>query len=114
MRLRTLLQLMASETGIPDYSNPKATVWRNAQGNLHRDFGPAITCLDGAQFWYRNNELHREDGPALVCSDGMQQWWVNNLRHREDGPAFVAADGSREWWVNGLFVRREEGPEKEP
>ena len=113
MRSRTLLQWMASETGIPDYSNPKATVWRNAQGQLHRDFGPAITYADGSQFWYRNDHLHRLDGPAIT-SFGTRQWLINDKRHREDGPAFVAADGSREWWVNGQFARREDGPEKEP
>ena len=104
MRSRDLIKLMASETGIPDYSDSSITYWKNAQGQYHRDFGPAIVRADGTQEWWRNGKRHREDGPAYV-SGGIQSWWRNDKRHREDGPALVWPDGTGEWWIDGKYIR---------
>lgn len=83
MRSRDLIKLLSAETGIPDHSDPGGpTVWRNAQGQLHRDFGPALIRPNGAKEWYRNGKLHREDGPAVMRPDGLQLWWRNGLIHR--------------------------------
>ena len=38
--------------------------WRDAQGRLHRDDGPARVLPSGREEWYRHGLLHREDGPA--------------------------------------------------
>ena len=53
---------------------------------------------------YRNAEgqLHREEGPAYIEHSGYKAWWINGLRHREDGPAVVYANGRVEYWVNGI------------
>ena len=77
--------------------------YRNEQGQLHREDGPAITWEDGTQEWYINGELHRTDGPARVWgySPYIQEWYWHNELHREDGPAVIDADGRQEWyWHN--------------
>ena len=105
MRTLALVKLLSAETGVPDYSDPRCTVWRNAENRVHRDFGPAIAHSDGSRCWFRNGLLHREDGPAIVWPDGTQKWYRNGLLHREDGPAVVQADGTRKWLVNGELIR---------
>ena len=59
---------------------------------------------------YRNmdGELHREDGPAIEYADGTKSWWLNDNRHREDGPAIEFSDGSKEWWMNGIELTEEQ------
>lgn len=111
MRSRDLIKLLSAETGIPDRSDPRITIWCNAQGKLHRNFGPAIETVEGTQYWYQNGLVHREDGPALVRADGTQVWYRNGRRHREDGPAVVWPEGTKEWWVNG---KRKPAPAREP
>lgn len=105
MRSRDLIKLLAAETGVPDYSDPERPVWRNARGQFHRDFGPAVIGYDRVQKWYQNDELHREGGPAIVWANGTQAWFKNNKLHREDGPAIVRPDGTKEWYQNGKFIR---------
>ena len=51
--------------------------------------------------WYANGEKHREDGPACELSDGSKFWYRNGLRHREDGPANEYFDGTVSWHLNG-------------
>ena len=104
MRSRDLIKLMTSETGIPDYSHPERVVWKSAEGRYHRDFGPAITCSDGTQQWFKDGRLHREDGPALVWPDGTKEWFCNGKLHRVGGPAYVGAAGAKEWWINGKRI----------
>ena len=73
----------------------------NAQGQLHRVYGPAVDRAEGAHAWYQNGQLHRLDGPAVVRLNGYRTWYQNGQLHRLDGPAIEWADGSREWFVNG-------------
>jgi hypothetical protein len=42
-----------------------AKEYRNADGELHREDGPAIERGDVSRVWYINEEQHREDGPAI-------------------------------------------------
>ena len=105
MRSRDLIKLLSAETGIPDRSNPERVIWKNARGQLHRDFGPACVCSDGTQAWWKNGKQHRDDGPAVVRPNGAQAWYRNGLLHRDDGPAFVGADGTEEWYRNGERIR---------
>ena len=53
---------------------------------------------------YRNSDgqLHREDGPAVEYADGTREWWLNDERHREDGPAVEYPNGTR---ADSLLVR---------
>ena len=102
--------------------------YRNAEGQLHREDGPAVIWTSGTQEWYINNKRHRVDGPVLIWSNGSQEWYINGLlsrengpavihangkqvwylndrRHREDGPAIMCADGSQYWYINDLYHR---------
>ena len=74
----------------------------NAQGQLHRVYGPAVDRAEGAHAWYQNGQLHRLDGPAVVRLNGYRTWYQNGQLHRLDGPAIEWADGSREWYINGV------------
>ena len=31
---------------------------------------------DGNIEWWFNGNLHREYGPALVCANGHKEWWI--------------------------------------
>ena len=49
----------------------------NAQGKLHREYGPALIHTGGHRAWYQNGLLHRLDGPAIECADGFRSWHIN-------------------------------------
>ena len=75
--------------------------WRDSDGKLHREGGPAREWpAQGAKAWYRNGKLHRDDGPAMEGPLG-NSWYRNGKRHREDGPAVEHADGRKEWYRQG-------------
>ncbi len=83
--------------------------WRNAGGQIHRDYDlPAIENPDGSKAWYRNGLMHRDGGlPAIEYPNGTKKWYRNGKRHRDgDLPAVELADGSKAWWVNGKFQYR--------
>lgn len=105
MRSRELIKLLSAETGVPDYSDPERPVWRNARGQFHRDFGPAVIGYDRVQKWYQNDELHREGGPAIERLDGSKSWVRHGELHRDDGPAVVYADGTQWWYQHGERIR---------
>ena len=52
-------------------------IWKNENGKLHREDGPAVIFPDGIQQWYINGNLHRGDDPAIICPDGRQYWYIN-------------------------------------
>lgn len=79
----------------------------NAQGQLHREYGPAIKYADGTLVWYQNGQLHRPDGPAIVCTL-YRAWHQKGRLHRQDGPAFVNANGCCEWFINGQSLTQAE------
>lgn len=49
--------------------------WRNEEGEIHRNFGPAMVHIASDtekivyQAWYQNGLLHRDNGPALIHYD---------------------------------------------
>ena len=53
--------------------------------------------------YFKNAEgqFHREDGPAIEYSDGTKLWFYHGTRHRLDGPAIERVDGSKEYFING-------------
>ena len=73
----------------------------DAEGQLHRDGGPAVEWGDGTKIWYRDGNPHREDGPAVEYRDGTKEWYRHGKLHREGGPAIEYEDGRKEWWVDG-------------
>ena len=59
---------------------------------------------------YRNEQgkLHREDGPAIEWKSGTKEWRINGKLHRIDGPAIEYSDGSKIWYINGIYYSSEE------
>jgi hypothetical protein len=56
----------------------KTAEWKDKDGRLHRDDGPAVIKPDGTQEWYQHDERHRDDGPAWIWPDGRQLWYQHN------------------------------------
>ena len=54
----------------------------NAQGQLHREYGPAVVYVDGKGAWYLNGQRHRVDGPAIEYANGRRDWYQNGDLHR--------------------------------
>jgi len=50
----------------------ETTEWRNEQGKLHREDGPAVELDNGDKSWWVNGKLHREDGHSQI-PDWIQQ-----------------------------------------
>jgi hypothetical protein len=60
-------------------------------------------------FEYRNlqGELHNDNGPAVVFDSGRKTWFFNGKRHREDGPARENPNGRHSWYLNGIKYSQE-------
>lgn len=99
-----------------DVSMPKDVIYQFHQyGELHRENGPAVECLDGIKIWLKRGKIHRDEsqpcttyptgiGPAVECPDGRKEWLQYNKLHREDGPAVICELG--EFWFRwGKFHR---------
>ncbi len=87
----------------------KNAIWRDKNGELHRDDGPAVIEPDGAQEWYQHGKWHRDDGPAIITPNGTREWYQHGECHRDDGPAIVESDGRQSWYQHGKR-HREDGP----
>lgn len=80
-------------------------VYRDENGELHREDGPAVIGVGGHEAWMRHGYRHREDGPAIVDPrEGYREWWVDGELHREDGPAIEYDDGYKEYWHHGVEI----------
>lgn len=55
-------------------------------------------------FYNAQGQLHREDGPAFISSNGTQYWYKNGIRHREDGPGVIFSDGRQYWYLKGEII----------
>jgi hypothetical protein len=85
------------------------TQWRDANGYLHRDDGPAVIHADGGKSWYQHSHWHRDDGPAVIYANGTKVWYQHGNRHRDDGPAIEWPDGGKSWFQHGVR-HRDNGP----
>ena len=56
-----------------------AKVWRNSQGQVHNEEGPACILTNGYKAWYIKGNNHREDGPAHIYPNG-EKIWIRNDR----------------------------------
>lgn len=92
-----------------DGSRLLSAIWKNAQGELDRDDGPAVVVnfvsgICGTEEWWQDGRLHREDGPARLIRDvdgqgyvQIEEWYRHGLLHRDhDEPASIHRD------LNGL------------
>lgn len=97
--------------------------WRDAEGRLHREDGPAWACWlthpNGVRYteekWYRHGVLHRMGAPARIktCRGEIcaASWWTDGRLHREDGPAKTGEYG--DYWFRHGKLHRDEGPAKQ-
>lgn len=106
MDIYYMLNNPPKEDGMVEFDEGR--IWF-ANGEPHREDGPAIEWKNGRQDWFINGKKHREDGPAIIMEMGIKEWYVNGLMHREDGPAFEAPNGRKEWYLNGE-PHRSDGP----
>jgi hypothetical protein len=78
--------------------------WKNSEGYLHREGGPAVIHPSGRQEWWYNGMRHNSKGPAILCSD-YSKWFMYDKLHRTDGPAVEnRLTGVEEWWIDGKRV----------
>lgn len=49
-------------------------IWRDHDGLIHRDDGPAAIRDDGLRYWYVHGVLDRRGGPSVERPDGAKQW----------------------------------------
>jgi hypothetical protein len=91
--------IVISESGIKSWY---------ANGELHREDGPAVDYGDGAHAWYLNGKPHRVDGPAIYgFGDDAESWYSKGKLHREDGPA-VIEDDIRQWYLYGVQLTEQQ------
>lgn len=83
--------------------------WRDKDGELHRDGGPAVIEVSGTEMWLKHGRMHRDDGPAVVHYYGDKLWYRDGKLHREDGPACTYRNGTKEWYRDGTR-HRVDGP----
>ncbi len=106
-------KVVITANGTLGYCEQEDKVYKNADGQLHREDGPAVEYANGEQRWYINGKLHRTDGPAIAGNIGTKTeyafWFINGICHREDGPAVECNDGSKFWYINGK-LQRVDGP----
>jgi hypothetical protein len=91
----------ASRSYIDDYGN---TIWKDADGNFHRDDGPAYDGPYGTH-WFKHGISHREDGPASIDNDGTKFWRKHGKLHRDDGPAIEHSNGELAWYNEGKCTK---------
>ena len=60
------------------------TVWKNLNGELHRENGPAIEYINGDKYYYKNNKPHRLGGPAVEYSNGAKQYFIEGKKYSEE------------------------------
>jgi len=83
--------------------------YRDSQGELHRDDGPAEEFTNGAKIWWRHGIRHRVDGPAVEDPvNNSYSWYVDGKRHRLGGPAMEWMSGIREWYLGGVRYLEDE------
>jgi hypothetical protein len=58
--------------------------YRNEQGKLHREDGPAVEYKDGTKYWLINGKFHRLDGPAVEYPNSDREWWINGKEYLEE------------------------------
>ena len=72
--------------------------YKNTEGLLHRENGPALIWGRDRFEWLKNGSPHRVGGPAHVW-DEHEEWSLDGVLHRLDG---IAKTGTNGYYVNGL------------
>ena len=93
------------DVGIDEYG---LIYHKDAKGEYHNPYGPAVIRSDGYKAYYVHGKLHRTDGPAVIWPDGGKAYWIHGKLHRTDGPAVIWSNGSTAYWVNDKKLTEEE------
>jgi hypothetical protein len=89
--------------------NEEGTIrYRNAEGELHNPYGPALIWADGDVAYYIKGRLHNENGPAIVGAGSYKSYWINGQEHNPNGPAVVYANGDKSYFINGKKLTKAE------
>ena len=78
--MKSLLKIELSKPSVEDEGD---IVWRLPNGDIHRDYGPAVEYANVYKVWYKNGKLHREDGPAIIRTDGTKSYYLNDIELSE-------------------------------
>lgn len=74
------------DKNVPDEISDKGVkVWRDKDGHIHRDHGPALIYPSGMEQYYKHGELHRFGGYAIEYPGGDGEFWVNGEKTDEAG-----------------------------
>lgn len=75
--------------------------YRNAEGKLHRLYGPAyVSTYYKVEEWYKDGEYHRVGGPARTHK-GSKWYYQDGKLHNLYGPAVDAKGHPKEYWIGG-------------
>jgi hypothetical protein len=72
-----------------------------------------VEFVDRIEYKNEQGQLHREDGPACEYNNGSKSWYINGKCHREDGPAIDFYNGPKIWYLNGIYYSSSEEWEQE-
>lgn len=86
--------------------------YRNEQGELHREKGPARITKLGTKEWFLCNKRHRVNDPAVERYDGYKAWFKHGKRHRLDGAAIEYECGGKSYYINGRYYSQDKWKEK--
>ena len=50
-------------------------------------------------------EIYRLKGPAISCSNGREEWYKYGTYHRLGGPAVRLSNGDKYWFEDGKLLR---------
>ena len=91
------------------FNSKKVMEWRNEQGELHRECGPAVIYANGDYEYYLDGKLHRAEGPAVRWTDEdgdiKTEWYWDGKLHRAEGPAVeYKSFGFTAWYIHGREI----------
>lgn len=59
-------------------------LWRDENGHLHREDGPAVKYPGGGECWYKRGKYHRLNGPATIQIFERDDYYADGRRFTED------------------------------
>jgi len=101
---RILIEFLIFKMKVTKYIYSIHSEYRNENGRLHREDGPAIEYDDGSEEWFLNGKYHRENGPAIIYIGSYKSWCNHGKYHRLDGPAVDYDNGEKKWFLNGKHI----------
>ncbi len=82
--------------------------YRDENGVLHREDGPAVIYNSGEENWYKKGRIHRENGLPAIIKKEYKLYIVNGKKHNEYGPGYENIDGTIWWYLNDTLYMDEE------